>query len=382
MLVNLSLDDLYRMTAYIYQDGNTGRSREATLLHFVEVCGMLTLMDRKKFRNRLDIEGALCKALGWYFPLLAKMGVESVEQLLFAKYPLVCPYCRSSPHLEGDCKLVNGTYAVLSHAQVSELTERNWALRPTGLNGWQSMFGAIYPRALNARSTFSLIALMEEIGELAEAVRVFDRHPHYFYGEAADVFSYLMGLANEHSLERVRNGERKFDYEAEFLSRYPGLCQACGGRICSCPTIPSATVGRMAKEMRLSSRPAVDPDAFDQAGQEVATRVLRHVSRDPTLAGRLPCDRGDLNSALIRFCVTLAEALAEEHGEAAAGLRELALKLGRERQAGGTETGALDFDVLSLLRNDWSKLRPAVQTEILNNDPEFDAIAWSVHDAG
>jgi NTP pyrophosphatase (non-canonical NTP hydrolase) len=210
-----------------------------TLLHFVEVCGMLTLLDRKKKRERVDVPGALCKALGWYFPLLAKMGVESVEHLIFTKYPRVCPYCRKSPHVEQQCKLVKGTEGVLSHECVRELTEANWQNRPAGLNEWQQMYDAIYPRTLNSRA-FSIIALLEELGELAEAVRVFDRYPHYFYGEGADVFSYLMGLANEYTLQ-CSEREETFDYELEFLARYPGLCVACGARVCICPTVPPAT---------------------------------------------------------------------------------------------------------------------------------------------
>ncbi len=161
--VKLRLDELYRMTAFIYHDANLGRSREATFLHFVEVCGMLTLFDRKKKRDRVDMPGALCKALGWYFPLLAKMGVESVEHLIFTKYPCVCPYCRKALHVESICKLVKGTDSVLAHDDVRALTEKNWTTRPTGLNNWQSMFDSIYPRSYNSMG-FSTIALMEELG--------------------------------------------------------------------------------------------------------------------------------------------------------------------------------------------------------------------------
>lgn len=115
------LDDLYRMTAFIYHDANLGRSREATLLHFVEVCGMLTMLDRKRKREHADMASALSKALGWYFPLLAKMRVASVERLLFTKYPGVCPYCRKAPHVEKACKLVQGD-RVVSHDAVRQLT--------------------------------------------------------------------------------------------------------------------------------------------------------------------------------------------------------------------------------------------------------------------
>jgi hypothetical protein len=86
------------MTAHIYSDRNSVRSKEATFAHFVEVCGMLTIADRKKKRENVDITDALCKTLGWYFPLLAKLGIRSVEALVFRKFPGVCPYCRKAPH--------------------------------------------------------------------------------------------------------------------------------------------------------------------------------------------------------------------------------------------------------------------------------------------
>src|SRR5450759_2368139 len=52
---NLRLDDLYKMTAHIYADRNSVRSKEATFVHFVEVCGMLTIHDRRKKREHFDM---------------------------------------------------------------------------------------------------------------------------------------------------------------------------------------------------------------------------------------------------------------------------------------------------------------------------------------
>jgi hypothetical protein len=63
----LSLDDLYMMVAHIYSDKNVSRTATATFAHFVEVCGMLTIHDRRKKREGIDVTDALCKALGWYF---------------------------------------------------------------------------------------------------------------------------------------------------------------------------------------------------------------------------------------------------------------------------------------------------------------------------
>ncbi|MEY9881780.1 hypothetical protein [Bradyrhizobium sp. USDA 329] len=149
------LDELYKMVAYIYSDKNMTRTATATFAHFVEVCGMLTIHDRKKRREGFDVTDALCKALGWYFPLLAKFGVRSVEELVFRKFPKVCPYCRSAPHMEGACKLVRGTGSTVNHAEVVRLYRENWSSRPATLNGWQAMFQNIYPRSLeeHGRST-------------------------------------------------------------------------------------------------------------------------------------------------------------------------------------------------------------------------------------
>src|SRR5262249_29062462 len=133
------------------------------------------------------------------------------------------------------------------------LYARNLPRKPQTLDGWQSMFNVIYPRSVNDdHSGRSVLGLFEELGELAEAIRVFDRHPKYFAGEAADVFSYLMGIANDHALAVATSEGQEFSFEKAFIRRYPGLCVHCGHQKCVCPIIPDATVGRSAKELDLA----------------------------------------------------------------------------------------------------------------------------------
>ena len=189
---NLRLDDLYRMTAHIYSEQNAHRPASATFAHFVEVCGILTIHARKKRREDVSFTDALCKALGWFFPLLAKFKISSVEELIFRKYPYACPYCRETPHVDAKCKTVIGTKRTVDHPAIAKKYVENARMRPVGIGDWQGMFEKIYPRNLDDSSR-SVVALFEELGELAEAVRVFDRFPKYFVGEAADVFSYLYG---------------------------------------------------------------------------------------------------------------------------------------------------------------------------------------------
>jgi hypothetical protein len=68
-----ALDDLYLMVASIYGEQNAQRSPSSTFAHFVEVCGMLTIHDRKKKREGLELEDALCKALGWFLDLSPRL---------------------------------------------------------------------------------------------------------------------------------------------------------------------------------------------------------------------------------------------------------------------------------------------------------------------
>lgn len=361
--MNLRLDDVYKMTAAIYEHANMTRSREATYLHFVEVCSMLTMMHRQKNRERVDMPGALCKVMGWYFPLLAKMGIQSVEEMVFSKFPRVCPYCRLGRHEESECKLVKGTANTVDHENLRWLSTKNRHLMPIGINDWQEMFKQIYPRPLNATS-FSLIALFEELGELAEAIRVFDRYPHYFYGEAADVFSYIMGIANEYKLKPEG---RNFDFEAEYLSRYPGLCINCGYHKCACPPVPAATIGRMTKELKLDSITLTIRDAteFSKQGTETGHAVLESVSNNPEIGKHLPYDRGDLNDAMMQLCYRLANSLGTENPELAHKLRVEASYLGSIRQERGTleRTGEPD-KLLSLLISAWGLSGESERKEI------------------
>src|SRR5438094_6992057 len=110
-----SLDDLYHMTARIFSEQNADRPLTTTFAHFVEVSGMLSIHDRKKKREGLTVTDALCKALGWFFPLMAKCRVVSVEELVYRKFPFACPYCRQLPHVEGQCKVVKGTLGTVNH---------------------------------------------------------------------------------------------------------------------------------------------------------------------------------------------------------------------------------------------------------------------------
>lgn len=69
--------------------------------------------------------------------------------------------------------------------------------------------------------------LMEEVGELAEAVRRKDRAA--VEEEMADVLAWLASLANLLDVDLQAAAERK----------YPATCRRCGAKPCACPEQPS-----------------------------------------------------------------------------------------------------------------------------------------------
>jgi NTP pyrophosphatase (non-canonical NTP hydrolase) len=349
----MRLDDVYRMVAHIYGEQNAQRSATATFAHFVEVCGMLTIHDRRKKKEGISVESALCKALGWFFPLMAKFRVRSIEELVFRKYPFVCPYCRLCPHQDAKCKTVRGTAGTVDHQALRRQHAANRARMPGSLSEWQTMFSEVYPRNIEDKGR-STVGLLEELGELAEAIRVYERHPKYFAGEAADVFSYLMGIANEHALRAEQDADQTFSLDDLMLRAYPGLCVQCGFQVCRCPTIPAATVGRMSKELDLGDAP--DLFGFDHAlaseqGTKACSAALDYVGGYSALAQQIPLDRGDANKALVLLFVELATALQDKSPELTASLNRAALQISHETtEAGSRAHNRLPDDCVKLVR--------------------------------
>jgi NTP pyrophosphatase (non-canonical NTP hydrolase) len=365
-MLEYSLDDLYYLVSHIYSQQNFDRHPSTTFSHFVEVCGMLTIHAREKNRLSFSIEDALCKALGWFFPLIAKFNVRSIEELVYRKYPYVCPYCRKCPHDESICKNIHGEKTV-DHKSLKNFYIKNQNKKPKTLDEWQLMFQEIYPRSTYDDNSRSILGLFEEIGEFAEAFRVFDRHPKYFAGEAADVFSYLMGVANEHAIrQKVKNPDYTFSFGKEFILRYPGLCKHCGFHICVCPTIPEATVGRMSKELDIENFQnmfSLNPKKYEKKAEEISDNILNSLGGIEGILKKFPFDRGEINSALIQLCLILSDLTIIANPEVAKTFRSIALTTSSSQSLAGASFSSSEIDTaLEKLK----KILPEFINEIQN----------------
>lgn len=354
----LTLDDLYAMVAHIYSEQTLARTTAAGFAAFVEACGMLTIHESKKVRDETTVTDALCKTLGWYIALLVKMKIKSIEEILYRKFPYACPYCLLTPHSTTECKKAGDSRASVDNDKLKKLRHDNIERRPKGLDEWQTMFQEIYPRSPEDGHR-SLLGLLEELGELAEAIRVFGKDPKYFVGEAADTFSYIMGIANEHKIRLALDGQ-SFSFEEEFIKRYPGLCLQCGYCICVCPAVPRATVGRPAKEIDIGVRETLFFDIplyLTERGQRIGRGVRVRAFATADLATKLPFHRGQVNNAFTILLLLLAEAVIHRSPSCATQLTARAIAIGKLGTVHDAALEPLDpHSLLDELAEAWKEL--------------------------
>lgn len=242
------LDDWYKAINYIYADRNFYRDPLSVFAHLTEVVGGLSQLASGKTKPGTPPAEFLPKSLAWWLALCGKLGVTSPERLLWLKFPGICPYCQRPDHDPGICKKKKERNAGPPWRELGEAGRKGKC--PDSLGGWQRMFGSIYKPAHKPEFESTFARLTEELGELAEAVRVFPAAPGYFLSEAADVFAWLMNIQNNLDYLASRDPD---DYgvtlEDGFCKLYPDYCRDCRQQRCVCPPILESTIGRIAHEV-------------------------------------------------------------------------------------------------------------------------------------
>lgn len=243
-----SLDDWYKTLNYIYWDRNFNRDHMAIFTHLVEVTGGLSLLASSKRKAGVVPEEFVPKSVAWWLALCGKVGVKSVEDMLWAKFPYFCTYCQQNPHDPDECAEKKDKYQGPPWELLAQLGTKNE--RPKSLGDWQRMFSSIYPAQQTEEFGPSFGRLTEELGELAEALRIFPAAPGYFLSEASDVFAWLMHIQNIiDQKKRTPKVDRGLILETAFCYAYPDRCLDCNQSKCSCPPILEGTVGRIAHEV-------------------------------------------------------------------------------------------------------------------------------------
>lgn len=249
MLTKKSLDDWYRTINAIYLDRNFYRSLESIYLHFIEVAASLNTAGEKSRKKHIAAEDFLPKTIAWFFALCGRAGIPSVEKMIWAKFPNVCPYCRLKIHLGTRCKENDPSRSEVDWNELKVIADRDRVHMPRTLAQWQQMFNRIYPRDENTKHELNIKRLGEELGETAEAIRILPVATQYIICEASDIFAWLMGFANQFDADRKTPEKEIGRYlEQRIEKAYPDGCVECGFSICKCPAILPSTIGRISKE--------------------------------------------------------------------------------------------------------------------------------------
>jgi NTP pyrophosphatase (non-canonical NTP hydrolase) len=243
-----SLDSWYKSINQTYAERNSHLPLSYVLAHLVEMVGGLSSLASEKHKPTVDPAQYVQKALAWWFALCGKAGIRSAESLILRKFPGVCPYCERSPHDDDLCREaksrgMGANWASLrTHAQEFEA--------PVRMSEWLLLFRRIYPVQQSESYSLTFGRLAEELGELAEAVRLFEHEPRYFLSEAADVFAWIMRIENIRESKAGTPFPEIGQTLNEGLARsYPDFCRDCEARPCRCPAVLKRTIGRIATEV-------------------------------------------------------------------------------------------------------------------------------------
>lgn len=249
MLIEKSLDDWYRTINAIYLDRNFYRSLESIYLHFIEVAASLNTAGEASRKKNIIAEDFLSKTIAWFFALCGRAGIPSVEKMIWAKFPNICPYCRLSTHQGRRCKETVPARFEVDWIELKGVANRDRRHMPRTIAQWQQMFNRIYPRDENTNHELNIRRLGEELGETAEAIRILPIASQYIICEAPDIFAWLMGFANQFDVDRgTPEKEIGLYLEQKIEEAYPDGCVECGFSICKCPAILPSTIGRISKE--------------------------------------------------------------------------------------------------------------------------------------
>lgn len=304
----LSLDSLYQEFNGIYIDANFYRDEYHMFSHLVEIIGALSDLASSKKKPGFSMEKYMPKAIAWWIALAGKVGVRSVETMIWYKYPYICPYCRSCPHIAGVCDEEKARNRGPRWDAIEQAMRIN--VKPSTLADWQRMFYKIYPPQSIEQYDQVFARLAEEMGELAEAVRVRRYLSGYFVSEASDVFAWLMHLQN---LYQAREWGPSIDFNVLsgwIAAAYPGGCSDCKQAVCLCPAIVASTLGRIGHEI-----PEISMQAESQAILPIDVTIQRFQTRSISL-GKSSWEVGPREARELKLAVDQILAMViDEHAE-------------------------------------------------------------------
>lgn len=220
-----SLDDMVTYINEIYEQSNSERDFTDIILMFFEDIGRCFQLTTRKRED--EVVQMLPSMFKWFCTLYSKSDNKSVQvsDMLWLKFPNICPYCKDKTC---SCKVGK---EILDIAYISKISEQNKKDKPKNLNDWQNHFQKIYPRNMENSSYVGNVShLAEELAELSEAYRksYLKKDIPCVQMELADVFSWIVGLANLiHGIEQAKKEKGIYRFGDVIFNEYKKGCPKC-----------------------------------------------------------------------------------------------------------------------------------------------------------
>lgn len=252
-----------------YPTQNYGRSAYEIFTHLVKIFGAGS---HHLFRTH-NPKGAreyLAKVFAWYCALANRLELD-VEDVLWQKYPRICPRC-----LNNVCQCAEPP-APINPEKLSMIALENGHQRPNTLREWQVMFAHIYKGPSGrfnvppARERLALVfaRIAEEIGEVAEALGqdpIIDPEAGLVVkNEMADLGAWVFALAN--NLQYVDPTAHSVSLADIAWDIYPAKCHRCAEAKCICIR---GTYG-----LELAEKGAMAPSHWDERTGLANDKALR-----------------------------------------------------------------------------------------------------------
>jgi|SRR3989344_318877 len=166
--------------------------------------------DNKKIKHNLLI------SFSWCMSVAHRLHID-IEQIVWQRFPYVCLYCVGAPCV---CKKIK--------PEKLAIIKPNNLEKPHTLQGFQGMFGKIYP-AKSRKLSDAGIHMGEEMGELAESIHnYFGRHTKKRFTEVeyeiADYVSHIFGVANSIEINLVKELTKMFEKGCHDCHKFPCNC--------------------------------------------------------------------------------------------------------------------------------------------------------------
>lgn len=293
-----SFNDWNKMLSEIYdKTQNYSKSAYEIHCHLTEVAGGFGKYFIKK-RKYEEAENFLTSIFAWALALIRKVTDNQkkpldVDKIIFKKFPGVCPYCLTAPCSCGDPNNKNTENYKNLKSVIAKYIENNEDPAKR-IKDIQKMIGSIYSETWNRYNdvknkgteiqledkkeiayyniSFLYSRMMEELAEIAEAIRFYHLYKSNFENEIADFFAWYFAIVSIYHELYDEPEKHKIDLEKILWEAFPGVCYFCNMPKCVC---------RPGPVRELLSKPSIDEyENYDEVTQTENFHKLReHIEK-------------------------------------------------------------------------------------------------------